>query len=199
MTTAPKIEHWFPTFTNKIIDLENPTPDMVDIEDIAHALSMTCRFGGHCRDFYSVAEHSVNVELLGTYSGIPGLMKDGGKHTLSLLLHDAAEAYLGDVVSPLKYMLRPQYQELEKRWLRAIELKFDIDNLLTEPEPLIKQCDLRALSIEIENLCSPVHPDWWTKFKKPTTADLRDINIACLSPAQARRKFLAHFKQLTLT
>jgi hypothetical protein len=195
MDERMKIEHWFPTFTSKIINLENPTPDMVDIEDIAHALSMTCRFGGHCRDFYSVAEHSVNVQILGSL--LPQLYNENQRRALALLLHDSAEAYLGDVVSPLKRMLRPQYQELEKRWLRAIEIKFNLGNLLTEPEPLVKHCDLRALSIEIENLCSPVHPDWWTKFEKPTLAALHDLDIQCLSPAQARRKFLTYFKQLS--
>ena len=44
--------NWLQTFTGKLVDIENPTPEMVDIQDIAHALSMTCRFGGHCRDFY---------------------------------------------------------------------------------------------------------------------------------------------------
>ena len=141
----------------------------------------------------SVAEHSVNVMTLG--SRHRGTYSDNGRRALALLLHDAAEAYLGDVVSPLKYMLAPQYQELEHRWLRAIELKFNIDDLLTEPEPLVKQCDLRALSIEIENLCSPVHPDWWTKFEKPTIAELHQLDIECLSPSQARRKFLDSFKK----
>jgi len=193
----PTIEHWFPTFTGKIIDLENPTPDMVDIEDIAHALSMTCRFGGHSRDFYSVAEHSINVMKLGIPRA-PGLYSDGAIRALALLLHDAAETYLGDVVSPLKNMLKPQYAQLETLWLYAIEQKFNLGNLLTKPEPLVKEYDLLALSVEIECLCSPAHPDWWTKFKKPTTSELSSIDIECLSPAQARRKFLAMFRQLCL-
>ena len=163
--------------------------ECVGIETSTH--TYICEgYGAH----NSVAEHSVNVMALG--SRHPSMYSDKGRRAMALLLHDAAEAYLGDVVSPLKYMLRPQYQELEKRWLRAIEIKFDLGNLLTEPEPLVKQCDLRALSIEIENLCSPVHPDWWSKFDKPTQADLRDLDVQCLSPAQARRKFLTYFKQL---
>ena len=194
MTTPQKNEHWFPTFTGKIVDLEHPTPDMIDVEDIAHALSMTCRFGGHCRDFYSVAEHSVNVMTLGHRRA--DLYSNNGQRGLAFLLHDSAEAYLGDVVSPLKYMLAPQYQELENRWLRAVVLKLDLGTLLTTPEPLVKQCDLRTLSIEIENLCSPAHPNWWTKFVKPTTAELYKLDIECLSPAQARRKFLDQFRKL---
>ena len=188
------IEHWFPTFTGKVVDLENPTPDMVDIEDIAHALSMTCRFGGHCRDFYSVAEHSTNVLSLGHIK--PHRYKGRCGHSLAFLLHDAAEAYLGDVVSPLKKILYPQYAPLETKWLAAIESKFDIPHLLTCPDTTVKECDILALSVEIECLYSPAHPDWWTKFKKPTTSELSSIAIECLSPAQARRKFLAAFRQL---
>ena len=126
----------------------------------------------------------------------PGLYAGGAKRALALLLHDAAEAYLGDVVSPLKNLLHPTYHNYEHRWNRAIETKFDLDNLLTTPEPLVKECDLLALSIEVENLCSPVHPAWWTKFKKPTTSELSRADIECLSPGQARRKFLAMFRQL---
>ena len=189
-----KIEHWFPPFTGKIIDLESPTPDMIDIEDIAHALSMTCRFGGHCRDFYSVAEHSTIVLQLGSHS--LGQWADRQQRQLALLLHDAAEAYLGDVVSPLKDMLFPTYHGYEHNWARAIEIKFGLDTLLTAPEPIVKRADLQALSVEIQCLCSPVHPDWWTKFKKPEAAELAIVKIECLSPEQARRNFLAEFRQL---
>ena len=59
------MENWFQTKTGKLVDVQNPTPDIVDLEDIAHALSMTCRYAGHCREFYSVAEHSVLVVTLG--------------------------------------------------------------------------------------------------------------------------------------
>lgn len=108
----------FQSFTGKIIDLANPSPSMIDIEDIAQALSMTCRFGGHCRDFYSVSEHCVHaVELaLGGFSGTyvnPSVAQvtleyrrpPSAEILLSLLLHDASEAYVGDVISPLKHLL----------------------------------------------------------------------------------------------
>lgn len=102
----------FQSFTGRIIDLAHPSPEVIDIEDIAQSLSMTCRFGGHCRDFYSVAEHSVHAfellqgnirranELGGAYYHAPWL-----ETRLQVLLHDAAEAYVGDVISPLKRLL----------------------------------------------------------------------------------------------
>ena len=89
---------WCQTFTGRKVDIFHPSPEMVDIEDIAHALSMTCRFGGHCRDFYSVAEHSVLVEQIGRHA----LHCTFSRISMLLLLHDAAEAYIGDIITPIK-------------------------------------------------------------------------------------------------
>ena len=110
------------------MDVAHPDPAAVNILDIAQALSMTCRYGGHCRDFYSVAEHSLLVHLIGV-TGNP-------KNNLALLLHDAAEAYVGDLVTPLKRVLRAK--NLEDDWLRAIEQKLDLGTLLSEPSSLVK-------------------------------------------------------------
>ena len=187
-------KYWFPTFAGKIIDIENPTPDMIDVEDIAQALSMTCRYGGHCRDYYSVAEHSLGVEALGYYS--TSQTPDYSVRALALLLHDSAEAYLGDVVSPLKRLLGHPYADLEHRWLRAIEEKFDLGSALTNPDPLVKTCDLAILPVEIVNLCSPPHPDWWLKIDPPTVGQLSEHSIECLSPSAARRRFLNRFRHL---
>jgi len=82
---------WIQTYTGRRFDLLEPRMADVDIRDIAHALSQQCRFNGHCRQFYSVAEHSVRVAAL-----LPPELELCG------LMHDAAEAYVGDMVSPLK-------------------------------------------------------------------------------------------------
>lgn len=82
------------TFTGGTFDLANPTAKQVDIRDIAHSLSLLCRFNGHCKRFYSVAEHSMNVADL-----LPNELKLWG------LLHDAHEAYIGDVSRPLKKLM----------------------------------------------------------------------------------------------
>jgi hypothetical protein len=188
--------HWFQTFTGKQVDLENPTPDIIDIVDIAHALSMICRYNGHCRDFYSVAEHSANVEKLAYFSGVSTSAQDWDRRAMAFLLHDAPEAYLQDIMTPLKRLLFPKYEELETRWQIAIETKFDLGNLLTNPEPLVKDCDRRALSVEVVNLFSPPIPDWWKHFGEPTQVDLHDMPVECLSPTQARLRFLGRFRQL---
>lgn len=86
---------WITTFTGKRFYQTSPHRDSVCIEDIAHALSMLCRFTGHCREFYSVAEHSIRVAYeLQSQQRIHGL------------LHDAHEAYLGDTSGPLKKSVR---------------------------------------------------------------------------------------------
>lgn len=105
LTTHSKIE----------FDLIRPSPASVRIDDIAHALSMLCRFAGHTT-FYSVAEHSVRVaELLG-----PPLVLEG-------LLHDAAEAYIVDVPSPVKHLPEMAgYRELDRRITSVIRERFEL-------------------------------------------------------------------------
>lgn len=100
------------TYSGKMLDLSDIRPEAIDIKDIAHALSQLCRFSGQCRSFYSVAEHSIRV---------CGLVPD--EHKLAALLHDASEAYLGDVIAPIKQML-PAYKKLEDELMAVIANKF---------------------------------------------------------------------------
>ena len=104
--------HWIETFTGKKFHYLSPEPGEICIEDIAHALALTCRFGGHCREFYSVAEHSYRVAQL-----------VAGRDKLSALLHDAHEAYLHDVPRPIKADI-PGYKILADRIQRAINNAF---------------------------------------------------------------------------
>jgi len=80
------------TFTGKYVNVFEPTLEMICIEDIAHALSMQCRFGGHLPYFYSVAQHSINCSFL----------VDTPCLKLEVLMHDASEAYLLGIPSPIK-------------------------------------------------------------------------------------------------
>ena len=179
-------DNWFQTYTGKLVDVAHPDPAAVDILDIAQALSMTCRFGGHCRDFYSVAEHLLLVHLIGVTSD--------PRNNLALLLHDAAEAYVGDLVTPLKRVLRAD--ELEDEWLRAIEKKLDLGTLLSEPSSLVKIADRRALSVEVVALFDHPDPTWWSHFEPPTVSDLSCYQVRCLPPAEARRELLCAFRHL---
>ena len=166
--------YWLQTFTGKKIDLINPTREMVDIEDIAHSLSMICRYNGHCRDFYSVAEHSVMVEAMGSQimlrreaernsdrlSAPPKLTSEIVQQSLALLLHDAAEAYIGDLTTPLKRGLESvggdvvfpapesptsKIAELERRWLLDIGEAFGLGDRLAEPSDVMRQAGQRPL------------------------------------------------------
>lgn len=122
------------TWSGKYVDPLNMTADDIDINDIAHALSHICRYGGHVRRFYSVAEHSVMVasQARRTYGSSP--------LTLSALLHDSAEAYLGDIPRPLKRLeaFRP-YQYAEEQVEAAIEEHFGLTVPLNDPR--IKNID----------------------------------------------------------
>lgn len=134
-------------FSGKYFNPLAPSPDLIDIEDIAHGLSMQCRFGGHTKVFYSVAEHSINVCQMVA----PG-------HELAGLLHDASEAYLLDVPRPIKGNLSG-YKDIEDNLMRMISKKFGFQYPLHRE---VKQCDEIALKDEWENVV----------LKEPLTREL---------------------------
>lgn len=121
------------TYTGKIFDLAAIDPDVICIEDIAHALGQTTRFGGHLNKFYSVAQHSVLVSEL-----VPK------EHKKAALLHDASEAYLGDMPSPFKKLM-PEYKAIETELMHIIADKFDFQYPL---HPVIKEADELLLAKE---------------------------------------------------
>jgi len=100
------------TYTGKLVDVFNITEDDIDILDIAHSLSMQCRFNGHIRSFYSVAEHSIFVA-----DNVPDEDK------LCALLHDASETYIADIPSPIKAKL-DYYKSVEDKIQAVIAKKF---------------------------------------------------------------------------
>lgn len=126
-------------------------PKEIKLEDIAHALSYTCRYNGHCHAFYSVAEHSLNMAeyLLRTNMGKEGKPTARGyKLADQALLHDAAEAYCGDMTRPLKQLF-PEFDAYEKKVMRAILKKY-LGNSALDPE--VKQADSRIMLNEKEAL-----------------------------------------------
>lgn len=134
-------ECWITTYTGGKFHFLNPTEDEIDIVDIAHALSMKCRFSGHCRQFYSVAEHSIRVAEL-----LPLKLK------LSGLMHDAAEAYIPDIARPIKVAFG--LREVEDRIMAVIRDKY---NLVTSPK--IKEADNILIATEARDLM-PNTDDW---------------------------------------
>lgn len=154
-----------------------PELSTVDINDIATGLSQLCRFNGQCSPFYSVAQHSLLVSLM-----VPA------EHALVALLHDAAEAYVGDVTAPLKQLL-PEYKTIEARVHNAIFKHFGLN---PELPPCVKQADLKMLATEQRDLMPP-HADEWALIAGVTPSA---IKISPMSAEAARGMFLNRFRKL---
>ncbi|WP_315313054.1 HD family hydrolase [Pantoea vagans] len=169
---------WITTQSGKHFDFNNISSDSICIEDIACALSNLCRFTGHVQDFYSVAQHSVHVSYL-----VPPTF------ALDALLHDAAEAYIGDCVSPLKALL-PDYQEIEKRVELAVTKRFGIRTLGKWPE--VKLADLIMLATERRDLDLDDGTPW------PILEGIAPAPfiLSPLNPRQSRVLFLQRFYDL---
>lgn len=127
-----------------VFDPLHPDFRLINIEDIAHALSNQCRFSGHVTEFYSVAQHSLHVSEA-VEAAVPGQQLPA----LWGLLHDATEAYLQDVPSPLKHALfGDKYRHAEGRLMKAIASRFELG-----PEPdVVRRADLHMLVTEVRDL-----------------------------------------------
>lgn len=165
------------TRSGHYFDFLNPKPETIYIEDIAWALAFTCRFGGQSLHYYSVAQHSILVA-----DAVPFELR------LQALLHDAAEAYVGDVVGPLKQLL-PDYKIVEKRVEAAIADRFGVP---CEMHPDIKHADLRLLRTEQRDLTSG-HADNWNGLDAYPPLHQRIVPMA---PSEAANAFLRKYERL---
>ena len=133
------------TFTGKKIDPMEITPDDIDERDIAHALSLVCRGCGHLRRFYSVAQHSVNCAREALARGL------SQRTALACLLHDASEAYIADIIRPIKEHL-PDYARIETMIMDAVFARFGLSELSEEEDRLWKRIDDDLLDNELRAL-----------------------------------------------
>lgn len=142
---------WINTYTGKKFYPLSPRVEDICIEDIAHALSMQCRFTGHIKRFYSVAQHSLEVCHL-----VPQEDKLWG------LLHDAAEAYLVDLARPVKHAEGMEtYRRAEHELMHAIAARFELPSTPGRKQPTsVTDADHRMLIIEAHQLVPNRHPDW---------------------------------------
>jgi hypothetical protein len=154
------------TFSGKYVNVFEPTLEMIDIEDIAHALSNQPRFGGHLPKFYSVAQHCVMCSEL---------IEEPFK--LGALMHDASEAYLLDIPSPIKHRL-PNYKILEDQMMMLISDKFGLKDLW---------------SLEVKNIDRfMLQMEWDVLMLQGPDSD----RLKCWAPPFAKRRFLELFYQL---
>jgi len=177
------------TYSGRGVNPLCPKPKDICIDDIAHALSNICRFNGHCREFYSVAQHCVYVAA--------ALWNCGTDNCLCGLMHDASEAYLGDVITPIKTGtdMRMLYMLHEQRLQRVIARKFKF----TYPEPyIVHYVDKRLLYIEADSLACRVPRE---PIKRPV--EYLHIHIAlpekieAQPPGEAKKNFLITYYALS--
>ena len=177
--TRGRMPAWIQTVSGRKLPLLKIDPDAILIDGIAHALSMLCRFNGQCERFYSVAEYSVHV----SYEIRLDLAMVG-------LMHDAAEAHLGDVPSPLKGQLR-DFPVIEATLIRAIAAKFGFRHPEKETDQAreLKRADVQLLIDEKAVIMAP-------EPEPPGAPPIKDPNrIECWSPEVAKARFLERFRE----
>jgi hypothetical protein len=171
--------NWFQSYTGKAVYVTDPRPEEIEIEDIAHGLSMQCRFAGHIEYFYSVAEHSVRASWL-----VP--IEDA----LATLLHDASESYIVDIPRPLKKSPGfEKYHEYEERMMEVIFERFGLKLPLPHST---KMADQVMILTEQRDLRKP-GTNLWTP---PKGLQPLPYKIQAWSQPSAKARFLERFNQL---
>jgi len=167
------------TSSGRFFDLLKPEEYEYDIEEIATALSNICRYTGHVNRFYSVAEHSVLVSRL-----VPERL------ALCGLLHDASEAFVGDVSSPLKKLL-PEYKKIEENIQKAIADYFNLEYPFPKE---IHEADKRMYWQERQDVAdNGVKDELWYQDLRAA----RKVEAKGMAPHMARRMFLARYRELS--
>ena len=177
-SAEPKPE-WMQTFTGRKFYPMAPAAEDVDIVDIAHALSLQCRFNGHVDHFFSVAEHCILMS-----QSVPA------EDALWALLHDATEAYVGDMISPLKHSM-PEFAAAEDRVMDAICERFGLEPGMPDA---VHDADRRILLTERNALMSRTSQPWDADALTP----LR-VTVIGLAPHAAEARYLQRFHELAGT
>lgn len=174
---------WITTFSGGQIYPLDARPEEIDFLDIAHALSQLCRYGGHCREFYSVAQHSCLVSDWVGLHGTPQLALWG-------LLHDASEAYLVDMPRPIKHSEGFEgYRATERALEIVIARKFNLPG--DEMPDLVREADNRILLDERKALLAETTHDWGLNVEP------LGIGITPWAPKIAEANWLARFHALS--
>ncbi len=177
------------------LDLLDPTPMDIEIEDIGHGLAFVARWNGQTRgDWpYSVAEHSLLVEAIFDRCN-PGI---GARWQLAALLHDAPEYVIGDMISPVKSAVGPGYGDMDLRLTAAVHLRFGLPAVLPVPiKKAIKLADKVSAWLEAVQIAGFTESEADKLFGRPTEAVLRGLEIRLRPPATVRADFVARHQEL---
>lgn len=191
----PKPRAWQKMLSGRRLDLLDPTPVDIEIEDIAHGLSFVARWNGQTSgDFaYSVAEHSLLVERL--YARLN--RKASARWSLAALLHDAPEYVIGDMISPVKSAVGPGYADLDKRLAAAIHIRFGLPAAIpTAIKQQIKKADRISAWMEATGIAGFSTAEADRFFGKPDPEIIRDLTIVLRPPTETRNAFLARHRAL---
>jgi hypothetical protein len=193
MPTKREARAWQRMLSGRRLDLLDPSPLDVEIEDIAHGLSRVARWNGQTSGewSFSVAQHSLLVEQL------VGGFNTGASRTVRLaaLLHDAPEYVIGDLITPFKAAVGLDYKGLEERLLRAIHLRFGLPAIPpVAVKKLIKRADRAAAYLEATQLAGFAEAEAGKLFGKPRA--LAPKRLKALPPGEAKARFLRRFVAL---
>jgi hypothetical protein len=191
----PKPRAWQKMLSGRRLDLLDPTPVDIEIEDIAHGLSFVARWNGQTLgDYaYSVAEHSLLVEQLFTRLA-PGAP---AKWRLAALLHDAPEYVIGDMISPVKAAVGTQYEELDTRLTAAIHIRFGLPAVIPAMiKRQIKHADKVSAWMEATRIAGFDLAEADKFFGKPDRTLIAGLDIRLRPPVEARNEYTARHHDL---
>ncbi len=186
---------WQRMLSGRRLDLLDPTPVDIEIEDIAHGLSFLARWNGQTvgEYSYSVAEHSLLVEKI--FSNFEKYQNP--KWSLAALLHDASEYVIGDMISPVKNSIGNEYVELEKKLMNSINLRFGLPGEIPiKISKKIKVADKYSAFLEATQIAGFSENEANKIFGNLKFDNFLHINIKPLPPLKARNKFLNRFREI---
>jgi uncharacterized protein len=185
---------WQRMLSGRRLDLLDPTPVDIEIEDIAHGLAFVARWNGQTRgDWpYSVAEHSLLVEQIFTRLG-----PQPAKWQLAALLHDAPEYVIGDMISPVKASVGPGYGDMDLRLTAAVHLRFGLPATLPLPvKKAIKVADKVSAWLEAVQIAGFTGAEADKLFGRPDLTLLQGLEIRLRPPAVVRADYVARHSEL---
>ncbi len=186
----PSPRAWQRMLSGRRLDLLDPSPVDIEMEDIAHGLSRVARWNGQTSGdwAYSVAQHSLLVEAIAGHRGL------ARRWALAALLHDAPEYVIGDLITPFKAVVGTGYRNLETRLARAIRIRFGLRATLPEaPQAAIKRADQAAAWLEATTLAGFTEAEGRKYFGRTPALPPMLVRsyLAPWPPAEAKRRFLA--------